>query len=439
MYFYCIIVYLKVIFVSMVSLILGTQWGDEGKGKIVDLLSEKADFCVRFHGGSNAGHTVIVNGKKWAFHLIPSGILHKNCVGVISNGVVVDLEVLVKEVNMLEDEGINLKEKLFISPRCHLVLPYHKALDEAFENARGKDKLGTTKQGIGPSLADKVSYNGIRVYELINWDIFEEKFKFQAKIKNEILKTFKVSPINVDAELKKFKVLKEKVLPYVLDTYLLLLTAVSANQRILLEGAHGVMLDNDFGLYPFSTGSNVVTGAINTGAGIPVSKIDKVIGVVKAYTSRVGEGPLPTELTDNIGKKIQEKGAEFGTTTGRPRRVGWLDLEAVKFALRICGVTQLVITKADVLSGFSEIKVATSYKLNGQKINLSQCGYLELANLTPVYKTFPGWREEITAVKTFKDLPKNCQKYLKFIESFLGIPITLISTGPQRDQTIDIG
>lgn len=422
----------------MVSLILGTQWGDEGKGKIVDLLSQKADFCVRFHGGSNAGHTVYVNGKKWAFHIIPSGILHKNCLGVISNGVVIDLEVLVKEIKMLEDEGINLKEKLFISPRCHLVLPYHKALDEAYENARGKDKLGTTKQGIGPSLADKVSYNGIRVYELLNWDEFVQKFKFQARIKNELLKTFKVKLVDVKNELEKFKKLKEQILPFVADTYSLLQSAISRQQNILLEGAHGVMLDLDFGLYPFSTGSNVLTGAINTGAGIPVSKINKVIGVVKAYTSRVGEGPLPTELTDDIGKKIQEKGAEFGTTTGRPRRVGWLDLEAVKFALRICGVTELVITKADILSGFLEIKVATSYKLNGQKISYSQCGYLELANLTPIYKTFPGWKEEITGVKTFTALPKNCQSYLKFIESFLGVKITLISTGPERNQTIDI-
>lgn len=428
----------------MVSLVLGTQWGDEGKGKVVDLLSQKADFCVRFHGGSNAGHTVLANGKKYAFHLLPSGILHPKCKAVIANGVVLDLEVLLHEIKKLQDEGIDLKDKLFISPRCHLILPYHKALDEAYEKARTKAKLGTTKRGIGPALADKVSYNGIRIYELINWQEFVQKFKFQAAIKNKILQALAsqgqaLEPVvDVEIELKKFKELREKILPFVTDTYNLLLTAYNSNKNILMEGAHGVMLDNDFSPYPFSTGSNVITGAVNTGAGIPISKIDKVIGVVKAYTSRVGEGPLPTEVTGELATHLREKGGEYGTTTGRPRRVGFLDLEAVKFSCQISGVTELVITKADVLSGFGEIKVATSYKLNGQKINYSQCGYLELANLTPVYKTFPGWREEIVGVKTFKALPKNCQNYLKFIESFLGIPITLISTGPERDQTIDI-
>ncbi len=420
----------------MVSLILGTQWGDEGKGKVVDLLSEKADFAVRFHGGNNAGHTVIAGGKKYAFHLLPSGILHKNCIAVIGNGTVLDLEVLISEIKILEDEGINLKDKLFISPRCHLVLPYHKELDEAYENARGKNKLGTTKRGIGPTLADKVSYNGIRVYELVNWEIFEEKFKFQSKVKNEILKTFGVKPIDVKEELIKLKSLREKILPFVFDTYTLLKGAVGTNKNILLEGAHGVMLDNDFSPYPFTTGSNVITGAANTGSGIPVQKIDKVWGVVKAYTSKVGEGPFPTELSGELANQIREKGAEYGTTTGRPRRVGWLDLEAVRFACEVAGITDLAITKADVLSGLKELNVCIGYKLKGKKITYPETGYLELENLDCEYKSFKGWEEDITSMKSFHKLPKNCQEYLHFIQKFLGVKISIVSTGPAREEYI---
>lgn len=422
----------------MVSLVLGTQWGDEGKGKIVDLLSEKADFAVRFHGGNNAGHTVIANGKKYAFHLLPSGILHKNCIGVIGNGVVLDLEVLEEEIKLLKDNGINPKDKLFISPRCHLILPYHKALDEAYENARGKNKLGTTKRGIGPCLADKVSYNGLRVYELMNWAVFEEKFKFQAKIKNEILKTFNVQPIDIKKELEKYKDLREEIAPFVFDTYTLLNSAANNDKNIIMEGAHGVMLDLDFGLYPFSTGSNVITGAVNIGSGIPANKIKDIWGVIKAYTSRVGEGPVPTELEGEIAEFIREKGGEYGTTTGRPRRVGWLDLEAVKFAVEVCGINKLVITKADVLSGLKELKVAVGYKVNGKTVSYSECGYLELANVEPVYESFKGWEEELTDIKSMGDLPKACQDYLNFIEDFLGVKIAIFSTGPDRNQTIHI-
>lgn len=422
----------------MVSLILGTQWGDEGKGKIVDLLSEKADFAVRFHGGNNAGHTVIANGKKYAFHLLPSGILHKNCVAVIGNGTVLDLDVLVSEIKLLEDEGFNLKNKLFISPRCHLILPYHKQLDEAYENARGKKKLGTTKRGVGPTLADKVSYNGIRIYELINWEVFQEKFKFQAKVKNEILKTFGVKPINIKKELESFKKLREKILPFVFDTYTLLKSAISQKKEILLEGAHGVMLDNDFSPYPYTTGSNVIPGAINTGSGIPVQKIERVCGVVKAYTSKVGEGPFPTELSGKLAEQIREKGGEYGTTTGRPRRVGWLDLEAVRFACEISGITDLAITKADVLSGLKELKVCVGYELKGKKITYPETGYLELSSLECEYKTFKGWDEDLTNIKSFKSLPKKCQIYLKFIEEFLNVKISIVSTGPDRAETIQL-
>lgn len=422
----------------MVSVIIGTQWGDEGKGKIVDLLSEHADFAVRFHGGNNAGHTVIVDGKKYPFHLIPSGILQKNTVGVIANGVIVDLEVLISEIKMLEDDGMKLNGKLFVSDRCHLIMPYHKALDLAYENARGSKKLGTTGRGIGPCLADKVSYNGIRIYELINWENFEEKFKFQAKIKNKIITSLGVQPLNIGEELEKFKKLRKIILPYVTDTYSILQKALEQKKNILMEGAHGVMLDIDFSPYPFSTGSNVIPGAVNTGSGIPVQKISNVVGVVKTYTSRVGEGPLPTQIEGKLADTIREKGGEYGTTTGRPRRVGWLDLEAVKFACEVSGVTEIAITKIDILSGLKEIKVCVGYKLNGKDISYSSCGYNELSTLTPIYKTLPGWKEDITKIRKFSDLPKNCQSYVKFIEKFLGIKISIISTGPARDEYIAI-
>lgn len=419
------------------SVIIGTQWGDEGKGKIVDLMSAKSDFVVRFHGGNNAGHTIVANGKKYPLHLIPSGILHPNTKCVIANGVVLDLEVLVSEIGMFKKDGVKFDKRLFISDRCHIVLPYHKALDLAFENARGENKLGTTGRGIGPTYSDKVSYNGIRIYELIRWDLFVEKFTFQAKIKNKILQTFGVKPINIKKELVRLSELREIILPYVTDTYLLLQKAVLENKTILMEGAQAAMLDIDFSPYPFSTGSNTIPGAVNTGSGIQVQKIGAICGVVKAYTSRVGGGPFPTELTDKLGDKVRETGKEYGTTTGRPRRVGWLDLEAVKFACQISGATEIAITKIDILSGLEKIKVCIDYKLNGKPISYSSCGYEELAKLTPVYKELPGWKEDIMKVKSFKALPKNCQNYIKFIEDFLGVPVKLISTGPAREEYIN--
>lgn len=436
---------------NKVSVIVGTQWGDEGKGKIVDLLAEKSDYVVRFHGGNNAGHTIVVEGKKYALHLIPSGILHPKATGIIGNGVIIDPEVLVSEIKMISSEGINLKKKLFISERCHLILPYHKALDLAFENARGKNKLGTTKRGIGPAFADKVSYNGIRIYELLNWKNFEEKFTFQAKIKNEIIKTFGVKPINIKEEFKKLKDLREEILPYIADTYQILQKAINNNKNILLEGAHGVMLDIDFSPYPFATGSNVITGSVNTGSGIPVQKISQVIGVVKAYTSRVGGGPLPTELFDKISDQIREVGHEYGTTTGRPRRIGWLDLEATKFAVKVCGITEISITKIDILSGLKKIKVGVGYRLpshtvipayagiyKDKLIPYSSCGYEELEKVEVIYKEFPGWDEDISKVRKFADLPKNCQEYIRFIEKFLGVKVSIVSVGPAREEYIKL-
>lgn len=417
----------------MITLVVGSQWGDEGKGRVIDLLAQKSDYVVRFHGGNNAGHTVVVGNKRYAFHLLPSGSVRKNTIGVIANGVIIDLEVLISEIKTLEKERINLKNKLIISPRCHLIMPYHKALDEAYENARGKDKLGTTKRGIGPTFADKVSYNGIRVYELMKWEYFVEKFKFQTEIKNKILKLFGVSPIVIKDELSKFKKYREIIKFYVKESYGILQKAAKSKKNILLEGAHGIMLDVDWSPYPFCTGSNVIIGAVNTGAGILPNKVDEVIAVVKTYTSRVGGGPLPTELLDKTGELIRKRGVEFGTTTGRPRRIGWLDLESVKFTCSITGATALALTKTDVLSGIPEIKVGVGYSLNGKKINHWDCGYDELAKVKVIYKTFVGWKEDINKIRSFSKLPKNCQKYLKFIEDFLDIPVKIISVGPERD------
>ena len=420
----------------MIQLVIGSQWGDEGKGKIVDMMAVKADFVVRFHGGNNAGHTVVINGKKFPFHLIPSGILQKKPTVIIADGTVIDPEVLMEEMDIFEKMGINLKKKLLISPRCHLIMPYHKELDQAYENARGKSKLGTTKRGIGPTYADKVSYNGIRIYELMNWELFVEKFRFQAEIKNKILVAFGVAPIKVETYLPIFKKLTERIRPMVGDTFAVLHKAIKQNKQILFEGAHGVMLDNSFGLYPFVTASNVIEGGVNIGAGVPSGKIDEVWGVVKAYTSRVGGGPLPTELFDKITDGIRERGYEYGTTTGRPRRIGWLDLPAVKFACQLSSINRIAITKIDILSSIPQIKACVGYKLNGRKIEFSQCGYLELEKLTPEYKSFPGWKEDISKIKSFKKLPVNCQKYIKFVEKYLGVKIKIVSVSPEREANI---
>jgi len=420
----------------MIQLVIGSQWGDEGKGKIVDMMAAKADFVVRFHGGNNAGHTVVINEKKFPFHLIPSGILQKKPTVVIADGTVIDPEVLMEEMDIFEKMGINLKKKLMISPRCHLIMPYHKELDVAYENARGKNKLGTTKRGIGPTYADKVSYNGIRIYELMNWPLFVEKFKFQTEIKNKILVAFGVTPTKVETYLSTFRKLAERIRPMVGDTFAVLHKAIKQKKQILLEGAHGVMLDNSFGLYPYVTASNVIEGGVNIGSGVPSKKIDEVWGVVKAYTSRVGGGPLPTELFDKVADDIRERGYEYGTTTGRPRRVGWVDLPAVKFACQLSSINRIAITKIDILSGLSQIKACVGYELNGKKIEFSQCGYLELSKLTPIYKSFPGWAEDISGIKSFKKLPVNCQKYIKFVEKYLEVNVKIVSVSPEREASI---
>jgi len=418
--------------------VLGAQWGDEGKGKIVDYLAAKSDYVIRFNGGNNAGHTIINKSGKFALHLIPSGIFNPKTKAIIASGVIVDLEVLVKEIELLEKSGIKLKNKLFISPRCHLIMPYHKILDSLYETAKGKNKTGTTGRGIGPTYSDKVSYNGIRIIDLMNSKSFSEKLTVQLLIKNKILKALGAKELRQKEIEKMFFTFREKVKPLVFESFSLIKEALKQNKNILFEGAQGIMLDNDWGTYPFVTGSTVMTGGINAGAGIPINKIENVTGISKAYLTRVGGGPFPTELLDKTGEKLRTIGGEFGATTGRPRRCGWLDIELLKFACFVSGFTQLAITKLDILDNFPEIKICTHYSLNGKKVNYYDGDADFLSKIKPVYKTFKGWTKSTKGITRYTDLPKEAKLYLKEIERLTETPIKYISTGPKRDEIIKI-
>lgn len=415
----------------MTSVVIGAQWGDEGKGKIVDFLAAKADLIVRFNGGSNAGHTVINKYGKFPFHLIPSGIFQPRAKCLISNGVVIDLPVLVSEIKRVEKAGIKTKGKLFISPRAHLIMPYHKVLDGLYEQAKGGARTGTTGSGIGPCYADKVSYHGIRVYDLVNWLQFEEKLELQLKIKNKIIKALGGEAQNEKEILKIFRNYRQAILPYVAEGEGLFKKA----KNILFEGAQGFFLDNDWGTYPFVTASSIVPGSVNAAAGFPVFP-SKVLAVVKAYTTRVGAGPFPTELDNAVGGKMREVGGEFGATTGRPRRCGWLDLELVKTSCQMTGATEIILTKLDVLDGFTKINVATGYELNGKKVSYLDGDAVFLGKIKPVYKELLGWEEKIIGARKFKDLPPNAKFYIDFIAKFVDVPVKIISVGPRREQTI---
>lgn len=413
------------------TFIIGSQWGDEGKGKIVDFLSEKANYVVRFHGGNNAGHTVINKFGKFPMHLIPSGIF-SNAKACITNGVVLDLEVLINEINMLKKAHINLKNKLFISPRCHIILPYHKILDRLYEENKGKAKTGTTGRGIGPVYADKVSYNGIRLYDLLDKKLFEEKLNIQLGIKNKIIRSLGEKPLNQkEIEAIFFNYIKI-ISSFIKEPYPILRKAINDKKGILFEGAHGVFLDNDWGTYPFVTASNVLTGEINTGAGIPLKKIDEVIGVVKAYTTRVGAGPFPTELFDKNGEDLVEKGGEFGTTTGRKRRCGWFDAELIRFASEINGYTDVAITKLDVLDTFKTIEICTGYLYKGKKVYYYDGDANFLAKVKPVYQTMKGWMKNTKNITEFSKLPIEAKNYILEIEKLIKVKVSYISTGPDR-------
>jgi adenylosuccinate synthase len=419
-----------------VSIVIGAQWGDEGKGKIIDWLSSKSDFVIRFHGGNNAGHTIINEYGKFALHLIPSGIFSKKSKAIIANGVVLDLEVLVEEIEMLEKAGIKLENKLIISPRCHLILPYHKILDKLNEEAKGAKKTGTTGRGIGPVYADKVSYLGIRLFDLMDKNTFSEKLKTQLTLKNKFLKAWGEKALDQKKIEKKYHSLFKKIQKYIAEPFPAIQSAIKTDKNILLEGAQAMFLDNDWGTYPFVTASTVLPGGANAGAGIPPTKIRKIIGIAKAYATRVGAGPFPTELLNRTGEKLQREGAEFGATTGRVRRTGWLDLEMLKFAAQINGFTEIALTKLDVLDEFKEIKVCIGYSLNGKKVKYYEGDAVFLSKIKPVYKTFPGWMSSTKGITKYIDLPKKAKRYVEELERLIGTPINYISTGPGREALI---
>lgn len=418
------------------TLVIGSQWGDEGKGKIIDFLAEKSDYVVRFHGGNNAGHTVINSFGRFAMHLIPSGIFSKKTKALITNGVVLDLEVLISEIEMLEKAGISLKDRLFISPRCHLIMPYHKLLDRLYEEAKGKQKTGTTGRGIGPVHADKVSYNGIRLADLMDKKNFEERLQTQLLLKNKILSALGEKPLSKEDVKKDFFKLFKKIKDYILEPYPLLQKAIQKKKNVLLEGAHGVFLDNDWGTYPFVSASTVLTGGVNHGSGIPPQHVTRIIGVVKAYTTRVGEGPFPTELFDKNADQLRKEGNEFGTTTGRPRRCGWFDAQLIRFAKEINNFTDLAITKLDVLDGFSQIKICTGYTYGGKRVDYYDGDAYFLSKVKPVYQTLKGWQKPTKGITRHSDLPKEAKTYLKTIERLAGVKISYISTGEERHAII---
>ena len=420
------------------TVVLGAQWGDEGKGKVTDFFASSADYVVRFQGGNNAGHTIVVGDEKLALSLTPSGVLYPDCVPVIGSGCVVDLAFLKKELEMLNSKNVSTK-KLAISPNAHVIMPYHKLLDELIEESLGENKIGTTKKGIGPCYADKIQRSGIRIQDLIDDEVFAEKVKTNVEEKNQLLtKIYGRNPIDPNEIIDEFKIYKEIINNHVKDTSLMISNAIKEGKNILFEGAQGTLLDIDHGTYPFVTSSNTSSANAAIGSGIGPLNLNKIVGVTKAYISRVGSGPFITEQKNDIGDYLIEKGAEFGVVTGRRRRCGWLDLISLKYSVRVNSLTELFITKLDVLSGLEEIKLGVGY-MTGDKV-ITDYPYQQnvFYNAEPVYETYAGWSEDITSVRSFDDLPENAKKYITAIEDFIEIPITFISVGPERNQNIVI-
>jgi adenylosuccinate synthase len=417
--------------------IVGTQWGDEGKGKIVDFLTEKADIVARYQGGNNAGHTVVINDEKYILHLIPSGILHKGKKCIIGNGVVIDPAALIEEMDGLKKRGININKNLLISKNAHVIMPYHIAIEKENENKKGNKKIGTTGRGIGPSYTDKISRHGIRMMDLLNPDVFKEKLSANLSMVNFLLENlYKTNPLNEEEIYRQYMKYAERLAPYITDTDLIVNKEIDAGKNLLFEGAQGTLLDIDHGTYPFVTSSNTIAGGACTGLGVGPTKIKKVLGVVKAYTTRVGEGPFPTEIKDETGQLIRKKGGEFGATTGRPRRCGWLDILILKHAVRINGLTGIAITKLDILDGFDKLKICVGYKYNGKRYTEFPKEIDVLNNCTPIYEEIDGWKESTIGIKEFRKLPANARKYIKTIEKMLGIKVQIISTGQKRDEII---
>jgi adenylosuccinate synthase len=417
-----------------VTILVGSQWGDEGKGKIVDILSEKYDIVTRYQGGANAGHTVELEDKQYILHLIPSGILRKNVICVIGNGVVIDPTALLDEISLLEKNNIKVDGRLFISHNAHLIMPYHKLLDSISE--QGNNKIGTTGRGIGPCYIDKFARKGIKIVDLLNKKVLEEKIRKNLEEKNKLLeKIYDNKGLDVEEIIEKYLAFDKAIDKYIKDVPTFLNEAINEGKSILLEGAQGALLDVDHGTYPFVTSSSPTSGGACTGTGIPPTKIDNVIGIVKAYTTRVGNGPFPTELLDDDGEKLRRIGSEYGATTGRPRRCGWFDAPLVKYSAMINGIDSVAVTKLDVLSSFDEIKVCTGYKIDGKVIKTYPTDVDRLSQAVPVYESIPGWKMDISNCLSFYELPDKTKNYLNFISKKAGIKIDIISVGPKRKQT----
>lgn len=414
--------------------IIGAQWGDEGKGKIVDFLTEKSDYVVRFQGGCNAGHTVVVGDQKYILHLIPSGILHKNKICVIGNGVVLDPAGLLEEIETLKNKGIEINKNLYISKNCHLIMPYHIAIEEQIEKNK---RIGTTKRGIGPCYTDKIARNGVRAIDLLYPDLLKDKIKANLEVINFLLKNlYEATPLDEELIFTQYIKYAEKLKKFIEDTDILINDAIDSGKNVLFEGAQGTLLDIDHGTYPYVTSSNTVAAGACTGSGISPKKIDKILGVVKAYTTRVGEGPFPTEIKDTLGEDLRRKGGEYGATTGRPRRCGWLDIVALKHSVRVNGFTGIVITKLDILDGFDKLKVCIGYKYGNQVLEEFPKELEILKDCEPLYEELEGWKHSTSGLREYERLPQNAKKYLDFIENALKVKIQIISTGQKRDEII---
>jgi adenylosuccinate synthase len=416
--------------------LVGAQWGDEGKGKATDLLGDRVDYVVRYQGGNNAGHTVVIGDKKFALHLLPSGILTPGVIPVIGNGVVIDLAVLIKELDGLIEKGIDVS-KLKISANAHIITPYHVTIDKVSERFLGKRAIGTTGRGIGPTYGDKVGRLGIRVQDLFDESILRQKVEAALSQKNQLLsKVYNRAGIKAEEVVRELLSFTDRIRPMVADTALELHKALEAGKTVLLEGGQGTLLDVDHGTYPFVTSSSPIAGGATIGSGIGPTKIDSVIGILKAYTTRVGSGPFPTELFDQWGEFLREKGFEFGTTTGRERRCGWFDAPVAKFATRINGLTDIFLTKLDVLTGIKEIPVCVAYDVDGVRMEEIPVSQSDFHHAKPIYEIYPGWDEDITGAKKFEDLPKNAQDYVLALEKLSGTRISAIGVGPDRNATI---
>jgi adenylosuccinate synthase len=418
--------------------LLGAQWGDEGKGKAADLLGDKVKYVVRYQGGNNAGHTVVIGKEKYALHLLPSGILTPSCIPVIGNGVVIDPAVLLEEIRGLNERGVDTS-KLKISTNAHLITPYHRTIDKVSERFLGKSRIGTTGRGIGPAYADKINRIGIRIQDLFDPSILRQKLEGALRDKNQVLiKVFNRKGIEVDDVLNEYLGYAEILKPYVTDTSLLLNQVLDKGEVVLLEGSQGTLLDVDHGTYPFVTSSNPTAGGAATGSGIGPTKISRVIGIVKAYTTRVGSGPFPTELFDEDGEKLRSIGGEFGVTTGRSRRTGWYDALIARYAVRVNGLTDFFLTKLDVLTGWKKIPVCVAYEIDGKRVEELPASQTEFHHAKPMYEYLPGWSEDITNAQELKDLPANARAYVKYLEEISGAPMSAIGVGPGREQTIAV-